>query len=197
MTWVPSEPTPSTEAHAFPPCPDDDTEDLEIHDLRIVGASALDAVTLERPEVVGVVLDGCDVAGMLGRAGRVNGLAIRGSRLRAVSWVNGIVQDTVFDTVTGTDVSFRFSTLRRVLFRDCALPGLDLTDVTLETARFERCDLQRAVFDGARMKAVRFVGCDLAGCTGAGALNGASVHPDDLLSLGPSLATALGLTVEE
>ena len=195
MTWSPSEPSPSTEATDFPTCADHG-EDVEIHDVRIAGASALDAVVLERPELVDVVLDGCDVAGALGRSGRASRLVVRNSRLRAVTWVNGIVQDALFDNVAGTDLSFRFSTLRRVLFRDCVLPGLDLTDAAIETARFERCDLRRAVFDGAKVKKLRFEGCDLAGCTGAAALSGASVHPDDLLSLGPSRATALGLTVE-
>jgi uncharacterized protein YjbI with pentapeptide repeats len=194
VSWTPTAPDPATVLDKFRAC--EDEEDLEVLDTRYAGATSTEAVVLDRPEVVNVVLEGCDLTGVLGRSGRANRVEVRDSRLRAVTWVDGIVQDVVFDTVTAADLSFRFSTLRRVVFRDCTLPGLDLTDVTFDNVRFERCDLSRAVFDRAKVKALRLEGCQLVGLTGADSLSGASVHPDDLLELGPSLATALGITVE-
>jgi uncharacterized protein YjbI with pentapeptide repeats len=97
--------------------------------------------------------------------------------------------------VTGEELSLRFSTLRRVTLRDCTLPGLDLTEAKLEEVRLERCSLTRAQFNGAKVKSLRIEGCELSGVTGAAALAGASIHPDDLLTLAASLAEAIGMTV--
>lgn len=178
---------------AFPPW--DPEDQLELRDVRIADAAAASPEVAERPELVNVVLERCDIAGFTGRDGRADRVAINGSRLRGVTWVNGVLQDVVFDGVVGSEVSLRFSTLRRVTLRDCELPGLDLTEVTLEDVRLERCSLPRAQLNGAKVKSLRIEGCDLSGLTGAAALAGASVHPDDLLSLAPSLAEAFGMTV--
>ena len=150
---------------------------------------------LSRAEIVNVALDQCDIAGLVGRECRASRVHVTESRLRGITWMAGMLEDVVLESVTGSDVSVRFSTLRRVVFRDCVLPGLDFTEATLDDVRLERCVVHGARFHGARVRSLRIEGCDLAGCTGAESLAGASVHPDDLLSLGPSLASALGLTV--
>jgi len=62
--------------------------------------------------------------------------------------------------------------------------------------RLERCVLTGARFHRAKVKELRIEGCDLTGCSGAEALAGASVHPDDLAQLAPSLAAAVGIRLE-
>ena len=173
----------------------DADEELDLHDVRVVDAATASGALAERPELVNVVLERCDVAGFTGRDGRAERVLVSGSRLRGVTWVNGVLQDVVLEGVTGDDVSLRFSVLRRVTMRDCVLPGLDLTEVKLEDVRLERCTLRGAQLNGAKVKSLRIEGCDLSGVTGAAALAGASIHPDDLLALAPSLAEALGMTV--
>jgi uncharacterized protein YjbI with pentapeptide repeats len=194
VEWVAAQPSGGARTEVFPACADADA--VELVDVEITGAAAAEAVVLDRPELVNVTLESCDVTGVVGRSGRANRLLVRSSRLRAVTWVDGIVQDATFEDITGIDVSFRFSTLRRVVLRDCALPALDLTEAVFDKVLLQRCDLRGARFDGSKVKALRIEGCDLTGCTGAGSLAGATLDPDDLLSLGPSMATALGLTVE-
>lgn len=191
--WTSRLPHGDAAVDRFPEC--DPLDPLELTDLRVVGASAVADELAERPELVNVVLERCDIAGFTGRDGRAERVVIRGSRLRGVTWVNGVLQDVELEGVTGDDVSLRFSTLRRVTMRDCTLPGLDLTETTLDDVRLEGCSLPRAQLHGATVKSLRIEGCDLTGVTGAGALSGASIHPDDLLALAPSLADALGLTV--
>ena len=173
----------------------DPLDQLDLRDVRIAGASAVSDELAERPELVNVVLERCDIAGFTGRDGRAERVVINESRLRGVTWVNGVLQDVVLEGVTGEEVSLRFSTLRRVTLRDCTLPGLDLTEAKLDAVRLERCSLPRAQFNGAKVKSLRIEGCDLSGAAGAAALAGASIHPDDLLTLAPSLAEALGMTV--
>ena len=191
--WIARLPDAEAAVSAFPER--DDLDQLELTDLRVVGASAVLDELSERPELVNVVLERCDVAGFTGRDGRAERVVISGSRLRGVTWVNGVLQDVLLEGVTGDEVSLRFSTLRRVTFRDCLLPGLDLTEAKLEDVRLERCSLPRAQLNGAKVKSLRIEGCDLSGLAGAAALAGASIHPDDLLALAPSLAEAVGMTV--
>jgi uncharacterized protein YjbI with pentapeptide repeats len=189
--WV--DQLPRAAVQDFPALNDDV---LDLHDVRIVDASASWSDVLENPELVNVALQRCDVAGVVANNGRIHRVLVTGSRLRGVTWGAGMVQDVVVDTTTGGDVSLRFSTLRRVVFRDCVLPELDFTEVTFDDVRLERCVLTGARFHRAKVKQLRIEGCDLTGCSGAEALAGASVHPDDLLNLGPSLAAALGLTLD-
>lgn len=174
-----------------------DLDALEFHDIRVVGAAAAVGEVYERPELVNVALDCCDIAGFVGRDGRGSRLHVEDSRLRGVSWIGGLLQDVVLERVTGSDVSFRFSTLRRVVLRECVIDRLDLSEVTLDDVRLERCVLRGANLHRAKVSRLRIAHSDLSGCTGAEALAGASVHPDDILTLGPSLADALGLKIEE
>jgi uncharacterized protein YjbI with pentapeptide repeats len=149
-----------------------------------------------RSEVVDTTLTGCDLAGLLARESRLERVTLTDTRLRGVTWGAGVVRDVTLESVTGDDVSVRFSSLRRVQFLDCRLAGLDLTEATLDDVGFERCDLRGARFDHVKVKKLRIAGCDLTGASGATALAGATLQLDDLLSLAPSLARDLGITVE-
>jgi uncharacterized protein YjbI with pentapeptide repeats len=113
-----------------------------------------------------------------------------------VAWVGGVIRDLTLDGVTGQDVSCRFSTMRVVTLRDCQLPEADFTEVEFDQVLMERCDLRAAKFDHAKVKSLRIAGCNLAGASGAIDLRGASMDLDDVLSLAPSLARDVGITIE-
>jgi uncharacterized protein YjbI with pentapeptide repeats len=176
------------------PALDDDV--LDLREVRVVDASASASDVLENAEIVNVAMERCDVAGVVAHNGRMDRVLISSSRLRGVTWAAGMVQDVLVDATTGGDLSLRFSTLRRVTFRDCVLPELDFAEVTFDQVRLERCVLSGARFHRAKVKSLRIQGCDLTGCTGAEALTGASVDPGDLVQLAPSLAAALGITLD-
>jgi uncharacterized protein YjbI with pentapeptide repeats len=184
---------PSASVQDFPAL---DDGVLDLHEMRVVDASASAADVLENAEIVNAAMERCDIAGVVAHNGRMDRVLISGSRLRGVTWAAGMVQDVLVDATTGGDLSLRFSTLRRVTFRDCVLPELDFTEVTFDQVRLEHCVLSGARFHRAKVKSLRIQGCDLTGCSGAEALAGASVHPDDLLNLAPSLAAALGITLD-
>jgi uncharacterized protein YjbI with pentapeptide repeats len=192
--WLSKLPPATAGVSEFPICDEDDA--FELLDVHIADASSAVALFLERPELVNVVLERCDVAGFGATEGRADRVLVARSRLRGVTWANGVVQDVELDGVSGSEVSFRFSLLRRVTLTDCQLPGLDFTETVFDSVRLERCDLTGARFDHAHVKSLRIEGCDLSECTGVEALSGASIHPDDLLAFGPSMARALGMTIE-
>lgn len=169
---------------------------VELHEQKWQGARLGPVELPPNSEAVDLVLDGCDVIGILAEQSRLERVAIRDSRLRGVTWAGGVIRDVTLDAVSGADVSVRFSTLRAVTVRDADLPGIDFTNAQFDEVRLERCNLRGAVFDHAQVKALRIESCDLAGATGVLALRGASMDLDDVLSLAPSLAREVGITIE-
>lgn len=167
-------------------------------DLRGAAVQARRISGVELPassEIVDLVLSDCDVSAVVAQRSRLERAEVTRCRFRAVTWAGGVLRDVVLDQVRAEDLSVRFSTLRRVVLRGCDLPGLDLTEASLERVRFERCTLRGARFDHATMSQVTLTGCDLAGASGATSLAGASMDLDDVLTLAPSLARELGITV--
>jgi uncharacterized protein YjbI with pentapeptide repeats len=193
QTWTEQLPAASGALDGFPPCGEDG---IDLRDLAVAGASfSLDEVA-EKPELVNLLLRHCDVAGFVARDGRADRVLVDGGRLRGVTWTRGVLRDVELRDIEAGDFSLRFSTLRRVVFRDCVIPEIDLTEAVLDDVRFERCRLPGAQFHRAQVKSLRFEGCDLSGSSGVDALTGASIHPDDALSLATGMAAALGIRVE-
>ena len=192
-SWIDQLPAESAAVEEFP---DVAADEVELRDVAVVRARLSRGNLVSKPELVNVRLRDVDVAGFAAREGRADRVLVDAGRLRGVVWANGVLRDVELRGVRGDDLSVRFSTLRRVVFRDCELAGLDLTESVLDDVRFERCRLPGVRFHRAQVKTLRIEGCDLAGASGVEALAGASVHPDDLLGLAPSMAAALGLTVE-
>jgi uncharacterized protein YjbI with pentapeptide repeats len=187
---------PEADRPALDETPVVDPDEPVLRDVRIAGRRLTPAESLDGLEITDVVLDGCDVAGLVCTGGRASGLRMRSGRIRGITWARGLFRDVLLEGVTGEEVSVRFGTLRRVEFRDCSLPGLDLTEVTGERVRLVGCDLSGAKFDHARIRDLRIAGCVLAGASGLDALRGASVHPDDIASMALGLARANGICVE-
>lgn len=171
-------------------------EPLDLHDRSFVNERLGPADLVTNSEIVEVGLEDCDVIGVIAQKSRLERVTITGSRLRGVTWAAGVIRGLTLDLVNGTDLSCRFSTLRVVTIRDCQLPEADFTEVEFDQVLFERCDLRGAKFDHAKVKKLRMTGCNLAGVSGAVDLRGASMELDDVLSLGPSLAREIGITIE-
>lgn len=171
-------------------------EPLDLHDRSFRNERLGPADLAANSEIVEVTVEDCDVIGLLAQKSRIERVTITGSRLRGVSWAAGVIRGVTLDTVTGQDVSCRFSTLRVVTLRDCQLPEADFTEVEFDQVVIERCDLRAAKFDHVKVKSLRLAGCNLAGASGALDLGGATMELDDVLSLAPSLAREIGITVE-
>ena len=171
-------------------------EPLDLHDRTYRNERLGPVELVANSEVVDVTFEDCDVVGVLADGSRLDRVTVTGSRLRGVTWAGGVIRDVTLELVNGTDLSCRFSTLRVVTFRDCQLPEADFTEAEFDQVLFERCDLRAAKFDHAKVNKVRIAGCNLAGASGATDLRGASMELDDVLSLGPSLAKEIGITIE-
>lgn len=169
----------------------DEVHDSWLRGVRIVG------LDLERPELVDLRLEDCDLSGVVATDHIVRRLAVSNTRLRSVMLTGGQCDDLVVDGCQTEQVSLRFSRLRRVVFRDSRLAGIDFYGVRFDHVLIEGCDLSGASFDNAVVDALRLRNCDFTGVTGGSRLRGAEVDASDLPSLAPSLATDAGIRLRD
>ena len=109
----------------------------------------------------------------------------------------GQYDDGVVTGCSTSELSFRFSGIRRVVFRDCDLSGADFTNATFDHVTFDGCDLQRARFDGAIVKCLSVTNCNLVAIQGVSGLKGAQLDASDLPGLAIALALEAGIKVRD
>jgi uncharacterized protein YjbI with pentapeptide repeats len=160
-----------------------------------LGQSRLLGLDLDRPELLDLRLDDCDVSGVVAAGFVARRVALRRTRVRGVTMVNGQLDDGLIEECVTDELSFRFSRLRQVAFRDCDLSGIDFTPTTFEHVTIERCDLSRARFDAATVKCLEITDCTLAGIHGVGGLKGAQVDAGDVPAMAIALAVEAGLRI--
>jgi len=93
-------------------------------------------------------------------------------------------------------VSFRQQRFVATLFEDCDLRDGDFQAADLRGAAFIRCDMTHVQLSNASLDGARFEDCTLEMARGVSALQGATVGVKEMLSLAPSMAAALGITIE-
>src|ERR1700730_9809853 len=152
---------------------------------------------LDRALISDSVFQSCDLANLQARDCSLVRVAITGSRMIGLQWAEGGVRDTTFENCRMDMASFRFGTLKSVVFTDCKLIQADFQDADLRGARFERCDLAGTQFSKAQMEGTRFADCNLDGLGGVTSLKGSIVSCRDTLALTYTLASALGITIED
>jgi uncharacterized protein YjbI with pentapeptide repeats len=179
---------PGTEAPAD--CDDD------IRDLWLSGARVLE-LDLDRPELLDVRLEDCDVSGVVMTGGVIRRMSLTRTRVRGVTFAKGQYDDGVLVDCTTSELSFRFSRLRHVTFTDCDLAGVDFSNTTFEHVTIDGCDLQRARFDAAIVRCLSITNCNLVGVYGVSGLRRAQLDASDLPGLATSLAQDIGILIRD
>ncbi len=136
-------------------------DELELHDVRIVGASFQEQLAAH------VTFERCQVS-----TSAFTGTRLRTPRIVEVGW-----EDCDFASAQWEQAS-----IRRVEFIRCRFTGFTLPDAYLSEVRivncaaklahfrfaqfknvvFEECDLEEADFQGADLSGVQFIGCNLS-----------------------------------
>jgi uncharacterized protein YjbI with pentapeptide repeats len=173
-----------------------DVAAVEIDQCRFQG-TALTGTELDRAVISDSVFESCDLANLRAQDCGLLRVAVSGSRMTGLSWAGGGVRETVFSSCRMDLVSFRFATFKHAVFTDCRLSQAEFSSADLRGARFERCDLSGAQFSGAQMTGTRFADCTLDGINGVTSMRGAIVFRADALALAYSLASALGISIED
>lgn len=170
--------------------------DEDVHDVWLQHARILE-VDLDRAEITDLRVEDCDISGIVATGSVVRRMELLRTRIRGVTFVKGQVEETFLDSCTTDELSFRFSRLKRMVFRDCDLSGADFYNATFDHVTIENCDLRRAKFDAAIVECLSIRNCELAGIEGVGGLKGAQVDASDLPALAVSLASHTGLKVRD
>jgi uncharacterized protein YjbI with pentapeptide repeats len=170
--------------------------DEDLHDLWLKDARVLD-VELDRPELLDVRIEDCDISAVSMTGFIARRLHLRDSRVRGVTLIKGQCDDGLFEGCTTSDLSFRFSRLRRVVFRDCDLSAADFYNATFDHVTIDRCDLQRARFDAAIVNCLAITNSTLTAISGVSGLRGAQLDASDLPNLAQSLASDAGILIRD
>jgi uncharacterized protein YjbI with pentapeptide repeats len=197
--------------------PDDDLKDdgiyvsLEYEDIDLAGRDAVSVeidqcrykntsfaqTELDRAMISDTVFERCDLANLRARNCSLVRVILEHSRMTGFSWPEGSIREAVLDGCRIDMASFRFSVFKGVVFTDCKLAQADFQEADLRGARFEKCDLSGAQFSKAQMEGTRFSDCTLDDINGVTGMKGAIVSSRDSLTLANSLASALGIRIED
>lgn len=120
---------------------------------------------------------------------------LRGCRIGALTaagatWTSVRVRGGKFDFVDLTRAR-----LTDVVFDGCAIGSLDLGDAQIRAVRFERATVDELTVTGARLSGVDLTGAILGTVRGIESLRGATVSPEQLIDLAPSMAGHLGIEI--
>lgn len=176
--------------------PEEDPEDVTFERCRFTD-TRLAGLTLHRAGFADVAFHGCDLANLRLFDSRLFNASVATCRMTGTQFSEAGLRDVTFEGCRADLAGFRFSVLRNVVFRDCNLTEANFQNAELRDVRFEDCALVAAQFSQASARNVRFDGCDLSGLGGVDGLDGATVGPSDARSLLPSLATTLGITIDD
>jgi uncharacterized protein YjbI with pentapeptide repeats len=173
-----------------------DADAVEFEACRFVD-TRFSGTKMRRGGFSNVELERCDLSGMAARSAAMHRTRVSASRLTGMTWSECGFKDVTFDSCRADLTAFRFSTFKNVVFRDCALPEINFQNADLRGARFERCNLTGAQFSGAQMEGTRFADCVLLEIGGVTSLRGVIIKSQDAQGLVYSLASAMGITIEE
>jgi hypothetical protein len=152
---------------------------------------------LDRALISDSVFQGCDFANLRARDSSLVRVSISGSRMTGIAWADGSLKEVTVESCRMDLASFRFAKFKSVVFTGCKLMQADFQAADLRGARFERCDLTAAQFSKAQMEGALLSDCKLDGAGGVESLRGAIVTSRDALGLAYTLASALGIRIED
>jgi len=174
-------------------------EHLELSGSRLTRCN-LGGSDLDKPILVDVVLDHCDLANARWSDAAVTRMRVTSSRLTGFAGPGLSLQHvTVRDSVLDFS-SFRFAKFVKVEFTDCRLQNADFVSADLSGTVFRRCDLTTVEFSRAKARGAIFADCTWEGTRGIASLSGATIanaSPIDSLAVTAAMASALDITLAD
>lgn len=171
-----------------------DELELENSSLRNLRATA---GRWERCTFIDCHLTGSDLAALATRDVGLVRVNLDRARLTGSSWVRSRWREVHLAGGVADELSAHSATWTDVTLTGTSLCEADFTGAQLQRVRFTDCDLRGARFAGVSAREVSFTQCRLDGVQGSADLHGATMAWTDALSLLPSMAQELGITIEQ
>ena len=141
-----------------------------------------------------MVVREANLANMVIRGGALSRIEIVRCRLTGLALAETDVGDVACRECAADLATFRHARLTRVTFESCTLRGADFMGARCDHVRFSDCDLTGASFAQAHFTGSEFVRCRMDDVEGVDGLRGTSMEVEQMLTLAPAFAAALGIT---
>jgi uncharacterized protein YjbI with pentapeptide repeats len=168
--------------------------DGECREVRVVGARH-GGEDFTRGRFVDVELVRCDLSGSDFSEATWDRVRVVDCRASAIELPQAALRNVAFVDCKLDDANLRMARLREVRFDNCVLAGAEFGAAQLEDVAFNGSDLAGVDFGQARCAAVDLRDARLTGIKGIDSLRGATVALEQVVTLAPALALALGLRV--
>jgi uncharacterized protein YjbI with pentapeptide repeats len=176
-----------------------DAEALVIEDGEAVGVTVTGArqpgEQFARTRLADVTLNRCDFSACDFSEAVWHRVTLIGCRGSSVELAGARLRHVTFSDCRIDEANLRLAQLRDVTFAECGLAASLWNHASLEGVRFPDCDLRNADFSNVRVEDTDLRRARLDGLQGAGSLRGATIGVDQLVTLAPAIAAALGLHV--
>jgi len=160
-----------------------------LRDADFTGSVLVDAVVRD------VVFEHAKLANTTFRGGALTRVLVEGGRLTGLQVAETEIRDCVWRACGADMASFRHARLERVTFEDCVLREADFTGLRGDWVRFHDCDLRGAGFGHAEFSRSELRRCRMDDVEGVEGLRGTSMELEQMLTLAPAMARALGVAL--
>jgi len=170
--------------------------------LRVDGVECTDVV-LREPDLSGAELRDCafrdavfenpNLATTTFRGGTLTRVVVEGGRLTGLGLAETELRDCLWRGGGADMAAFRHARLAHVTFEACSLREADFSGMRGEHVRFHDCDLRGASFSHAELASSELRRCRMDDIEGVEGLRGTSMQLEELLTLTPAFARALGV----
>jgi uncharacterized protein YjbI with pentapeptide repeats len=165
-----------------------------LHATEVVFRDAdLAGSVLGDPAFRDTVFENANLANTTLRGGSLTRVLVDGGRLTGLQVAETEVRDATWRACGAEMATFRHARLERVTFEDCVLREADFMGVRGDWVRFHDCDLRGASFRHANFTNSEFRRCRMEDIEGIEGLRGTSMDLEQMLTLAPALARALGV----
>jgi len=154
-----------------------------------------EALVFDDGEAVGVTVTGARQPGVQFARTRLADVTLNRCDLSACDFSEAVWHRVALTGCRGSSIELAGAQLRHVTFSECGIAASLWNHARLEGVRFPDCDLRGADFSNARVEDTDLRRARLDGLQGVGSLRGATIGVDQLVTLAPAVAAALGLHV--
>jgi uncharacterized protein YjbI with pentapeptide repeats len=170
------------------------TRDVLFEQSRITKAALSSA---DRPSVhfVDVVIEDCDLSGLLTLGAQLLRTEWKSCRLTGWLCAESVVEHTLFESCKLDHANLRLCRFKSVVFRNCSLRSSDFHGASFNDVHFEGCTLDGAEFRACSVESLDLRGSNIREIRYLEGLKGATIDPVQLVELAPQLARIVGLHI--
>jgi hypothetical protein len=174
----------------------DECDGVELLGCHLTDVGFTGAV-LRGARLTDVVLEGCELSGCTWEGASFQRVRFVGCRMSGFTAAALVAAHVAFIDCRLDAAWLRMARLDHCTFEGCDLTGSDLYEAQVRSSSVLRTRLDGSELSGATFDDVALHGSTVEGVSGAMALRGVTIGPDQVIGLALPLLGALGITIED